>query len=81
MASINDMKIGASAKVTGLSRGCALSQRLMAMGLLPGVLIKLVRVAPLGDPITLDLNGSQISIRRSEAAGLTIDEHRGDSAK
>ena len=48
-------------------------QRLMAMGLRPGVHIKVVRVAPLGDPITLEVGGAQVSLRRREVEGLGFE--------
>lgn len=74
MSSINDLRLGQSARVAGIATGGALSQRLMAMGLLPGSLVKLVRVAPLGDPITVETEGCQLSLRRAEAAGLELHD-------
>jgi len=55
--------------------GCAGStvQRLMAMGLVPGTPVAVVRIAPLGDPIILDAGGMQVSLRRDEAEGLGIE--------
>ena len=44
----------------------------MAMGLLPGAHVSVVRVAPLGDPITIESGGSQLSLRRHDAAHVTI---------
>jgi Fe2+ transport system protein FeoA len=51
-------------------------QRLMSMGLTEGVAVKVIRVAPLGDPIMLEVNGYQVSLRRREAEGLTIELHQ-----
>lgn len=50
-----------------------LAQRLMAMGFLPGSPVRIVTVAPLGDPITVELDGWRCSLRRSEAAALHVD--------
>lgn len=47
-------------------------QRLMSMGLIPGAFVKVVRVAPLGDPIMLEICGYQVCVRRREAAALAI---------
>lgn len=74
MSSINDLRLGQSGLVRGILGGGALSQRLMAMGLLPGTTVKLIRIAPLGDPITVETENCQLSIRRAEAAGLELAE-------
>ena len=50
----------------------ALAQRLMAMGFLPGVRVRVVHVAPFGDPITVELEGWRVSLRLSEAATLSV---------
>ena len=46
----------------------------MEMGLLPGTTVVVQRIAPLGDPIELRLRGFSMSIRRSEAERIEIDE-------
>ena len=62
---------GEIADVTG--RG-PVTQRLLAMGFLPGTPIRVVGVAPLGDPLTVELDGWRVSLRRSEAALLEVKE-------
>ena len=59
--------------IAGVSRQGCVAQRLMAIGLMPGRAIRLTRIAPLGDPISVDVGGMEISLRRAEAALLTID--------
>jgi Fe2+ transport system protein FeoA len=49
-----------------------MSRRLMEMGLLPGTEVRVVRVAPLGDPLELRLRDYSLSVRRSEAAKITV---------
>lgn len=44
----------------------------MELGLVPGTRVKLVGIAPLGDPMELLVRGCSLSIRRSEAAELTV---------
>jgi ferrous iron transport protein A len=46
--------------------------RLMEMGLTPGVELRVVGVAPLGDPLELELRGYRLSVRRSEAERVQI---------
>lgn len=48
--------------------------RLLEMGILPGIEIELVRYAPLGDPIDLKVRGYHLSIRKSEAALVTVED-------
>jgi ferrous iron transport protein A len=50
----------------------ALAQRLLAMGFLPGAPVRVVGEAPFGDPITVDLDGWRVSLRRAEAAALEV---------
>lgn len=49
-----------------------MSRRLMEMGLLPGTGVRVVRIAPLGDPMELRLRDYALSVRRSEAAQITV---------
>ena len=74
---LNDIKIGSSALVTQLDLTGALKRRLIDMGITPGVKIKVKKVAPLGDPLQINLRGYELSIRRSEA--LKIRVRKGDN--
>lgn len=47
------------------------------MGLLPGTAVRVVRVAPLGDPLELRLRDYSLSVRRSEAAGVLVRPEEG----
>ncbi len=47
--------------------------RLMSMGLLPGQEIRLVHEAPLGDPIAIEFNDCQMSLRLSDAADIEVE--------
>ena len=49
---------------------------LMELGLVPGTAVRLTRVAPLGDPLELHLRNYALSIRRTEAQAIEIDEPR-----
>ena len=51
------------------------AQRLMMLGLTPGTSFKVVRVAPLGDPIEIKIRGFNLSLRRAEALGIWVDQH------
>ena len=45
----------------------------MALGLLPGMVLKLVRKAPLGDPLAIEFGGQVVSLRLAEAENLIVD--------
>lgn len=50
-----------------------LRDRLFALGVIPGSLLKVLRFAPLGDPMQLRVGAAFISIRRSEAAVISVE--------
>lgn len=55
------------------SEPAELRSRLYALGVIPGSMLELLRFAPLGDPMQVKVGGSFISIRRAEAAIITVD--------
>ncbi len=48
-------------------------QRLLAMGLLPGTEVKIVQVAPLGDPVEIEFNNMRLSLRKADAAVVSVE--------
>lgn len=69
---LNNIKAGSSAIVTGIALTGPLKRRLIDMGITPGVKIKIKKFAPLGDPIEIELRGYELSIRRSEAKNIFV---------
>lgn len=51
-----------------------LSLKLMEIGMLPGTEVKLIAVAPFGDPISVELESAIISLRKSEAGAVRIEK-------
>lgn len=72
MASLDQLKVGQPARVTGVSCDGALMQRLMEMGLLEGEQVEILGFAPLGDPLEIRLGDYRLSLRRSEAARVMV---------
>lgn len=72
MSRLADMKIGQTARVATVDGVDEISIRLLEMGLTPGVEIKLLGAAPLGDPLEFELRGYRLSIRKSEAQRVAI---------
>lgn len=64
---------GASAVVKAFPQAGPAFTRLREMGLLPGTPVTLIRVAPLGDPIEIQVRGYRLSLRKAEAAQVEIE--------
>lgn len=61
-----------SCKVLAILSEAPGMQRLQEMGILPGTKITVIRRAPLGDPIELEVRGYKLSIRKREAAEISV---------
>ena len=72
-ATLSTLPIGQAARVKAYDQCTATDQLLMVMGLIPGVQVRKVRVAPLGDPIAIEFDGRCVSLRRSEANGVRLE--------
>lgn len=70
---LGTIPVGRTATIHSLEASSVISQRLMAFGLLPGVEVRVIAVAPLGDPITVEANGSRISLRREDASVILVN--------
>jgi Fe2+ transport system protein FeoA len=69
---LSDLSIGQSAVIERLGGERSFRRRLMELGLVPGTVVELVGVAPLGDPLKLVVRGCVLSIRRAEAAQVRV---------
>jgi len=76
MPTLANVPIGATARVVNISGDAALEQRILEMGVLPGTQVKVIRQAPLGDPIEIRVMGYSLSLRRSEAACIEVEERK-----
>lgn len=50
----------------------SMKRRIMDMGITPGVEIKVIKVAPLGDPIEVNVRGYELSLRKEEAQQIEM---------
>ena len=73
---LDRLPVGSTAKIEEVSTACDRAGRTAALGFIPGRVVKVARLAPLGDPISVELDGQEISLRRSEAAIIHITETR-----
>ena len=72
MKSLKDVKVGETATVVKLHGEGATKRRIMDMGITKGVEIHVRKVAPLGDPMELNIRGYELSIRKADAEMVEI---------
>jgi ferrous iron transport protein A len=70
---LKELPAGESARVIGVRGDSPISKRLMEMGVVPGVAVRVVKAAPFGDPMEIRLLGYNLAIRRNEAASIEIE--------
>ena len=73
---IDDLKIGQSGTISQVGGEGPLRLRFLDMGLIPGTRVSLRKVAPMGDPIQIQVRGYELTIRREDAAKITLKEER-----
>ena len=69
---LREVKIGDTCKVVKLHGEGAVKRRIMDMGITKGVEIYVRKVAPLGDPMELNLRGYELSLRKADAEMIEI---------
>ncbi len=72
MSTLDQLPVGQRARVAAMAGTDALTQRLYEMGLFEGEEIEVVGFAPLGDPMEIRLRDYRLSLRRNEAARVTV---------
>jgi len=75
-----EIPLGRSATVREVHGPRAFRRRLLEMGLVPGTEVAVVTIAPLGDPLQIEVRGGQWSIRRAEAAQIQVEPSRREAA-
>ena len=71
---INDLQIGEQGVISRVGGEGALRLRLLDMGLIPGTKVRLHKVAPMGDPIQIQVRGYELTIRRDDARLIDVEE-------
>ena len=72
MRTLKDAKVGETVTVLRLHGEGAVKRRIMDMGITKGVEIAVRKVAPLGDPMELNLRGYELSVRKADAEIIEI---------
>lgn len=64
---------GIVGRVVSVSLDAADARRLQEMGLTPGAVFKVIKVAPFGDPVEICVRGCRLCLRRKEAKGIMFE--------
>ncbi|MBR6769400.1 MAG: ferrous iron transport protein A [Clostridia bacterium] len=73
MKTLRDIKVGGTARVVKVHGEGALRRRIMDMGITRGVEIYVRKMAPLGDPIEINLRSYELSLRRADAELIEVE--------
>jgi ferrous iron transport protein A len=71
---LSELAVGSTAVIRGIPQAGGAFLRLREMGVLPGTRVALVRTAPLGDPIEIKVRGYLLTLRKSEADHVQVEE-------
>lgn len=73
MNTLKEAKIGQTVKVVKLHGEGAVKRRIMDMGITRGVEVYIRKVAPLGDPVEVNVRGYELSIRKADAEMIEVE--------
>ncbi len=71
---LKDCPVGFQGRIKVLKGPSALKRRLLEMGLVPGKFFKVVRNAPLRDPLEIEIMGYYLAVRKEEAAYVLVEK-------
>ncbi|NLA78847.1 MAG: ferrous iron transport protein A [Erysipelothrix sp.] len=74
MKTLNDVKLQKLYVVKGLGKKSLIRKRIIDMGVTIGTPIKVIKQAPLGDPIEIFLRGYHLTLRKNEAKEIFVEE-------
>ena len=70
---LSELKKGEKAKVISVNNlGSSLKRRMLDMGITSGVEVSIKKVAPLGDPIDIELRGYELCLRKKDLSGIEV---------
>ena len=85
---IKELKEGQSATICTVGGDGALRQHFLDMGVIPGIEVKLIKYAPMGDPLEIRIHDYELTLRLADAEQIEVsdkksdeDEHRKDNKK
>ena len=73
MKTLRQVKVGETVTVVKLHGEGAVKRRIMDMGITKGVQVYVRKVAPLGDPVEVNVRGYELSIRKADAEMIEVE--------
>ncbi len=73
LTTLGQLKPGSTAKVSKIAGKPSFRRRILDMGLVKGTKIKIIRTAPLGDPVEFLVRGYNLSLRKNEAENIFVE--------
>ncbi len=73
MKTLKEVQVGETVKVVKLTGTGPVKRRIMDMGITKGVEIYVRKVAPLGDPLELNVRGYELSLRKADAEQVEVE--------
>lgn len=73
MKSLSKLSVGQKSTVSKLDVNGPVKRKIMDMGITRGTDIKVIKIAPLGDPIQLSVRGYDLSIRKEDADKILVE--------
>ncbi len=70
---LTKLKVGQKSRVVSLTCTGAVRRRIIDMGITPGAVVVMRKAAPLGDPLEINVRGYELSLRKAEAQGITVE--------
>lgn len=71
---LDELEVGKEAKIIAVGGEGQLRVRLLDMGLIPKTVVRMQKVAPMGDPLEIHLRGYELTIRKEDAARIEVIE-------
>ena len=71
---LRELEIGSSARILSVGGEGSLRQHFLDMGVIPGAEIKLMKLAPMGDPMEFRIHGYELTLRLADAEKIEIEE-------
>jgi len=69
---LDELPVGTPARVLAVEGSGPVARRLMEMGVVPGAPVRVVKAAPLGDPLEVRVRNYHLALRRNEAQTITV---------
>ena len=71
---LKELTIGTPARIEKVGGNGELRQHFLDMGIIPGTVVTKIKLAPMGDPVELDVNGYELTMRLADAENIVVSE-------